>query len=111
MDNKSLSHTRYKYQYHKFFIPKYHKKQLYGSIRTDVREILATLCKYKDVEIIVGAVCADYVHLSVAILPKISISSFITAFSGLAILLATPSFWRVVKRLLLGLMANHQLNW
>ena len=30
MDNKSLSHTRWKCQYHIVFIPKYRKKVLYG---------------------------------------------------------------------------------
>ena len=82
MDNKSLSHTRYKCQYHIVFIPKYRKKQLYGSIRTDVREIIATLCKYKNVELIAGAVCIDHVHLSGAIPPKISITSFMGYLKG-----------------------------
>ena len=50
---------------------------MYGRIRTDVREIINTLCQYKNVEIIAGAVCVDHVHLSVAIPPKISISNFI----------------------------------
>ena len=32
------------------------KKVLYGKVRDDVREIINTLCNYKNVEIIVGAV-------------------------------------------------------
>lgn len=76
MDNKSISHTRWKCQYHIVFIPKYRKKILHGKVREDVRKIITTLCKYKDVEIIAGAVCMEHVHLSVAILPKLSISSF-----------------------------------
>lgn len=72
MDNKSLSHTCWKCQYHIVFIPKYRKKVLYGKVREDVREIISTLCKYKSVEIIAGAVCIDHVHLSVAIQPKFS---------------------------------------
>lgn len=82
MDNKSLSHTRWKCQYHIVFIPKYRKKILYGRLRTDVREIISTLCKYKDVEIIAGAVCVDHVHLSVAIPPKLSISKFMGYLTG-----------------------------
>ena len=35
-------------------------------------QIISTLCKYKSVEIIAGAVCIDRVHLSVAIQPKFS---------------------------------------
>ena len=54
MDNKSLSHTKWKCQYHIVFIPKYRKKILYGRVRNDVREIISTLCKYKDVDNIVS---------------------------------------------------------
>lgn len=61
MDNKSLSHTKWKCQYHIVFIPKYRKKILYGRVRNDVREIISTLCKYKDVDNIVGAVCVDHI--------------------------------------------------
>ena len=82
MDNKSLSHTRWKCQYHIVFIPKYRKKVLYGKVREDVREIISTLCKYKSVEIIAGAVCIDHVHLSVAIPPKFSVSDFMGQLKG-----------------------------
>mgnify|MGYP002557180489 CR=1 FL=1 len=82
MDNKSLSHTRWKCQYHIVFIPKYRKKVLYGRIRRDVREIIATLCQYKNVEIIAGAVCIDHVHLSVAIPPKLRVSDFMGYLKG-----------------------------
>ncbi|MCM1156810.1 MAG: transposase, partial [Roseburia sp.] len=44
------------------FIPKYRKKQLYGRLKEDVREVISTLCKYKNVEIVEGAVCPDHVH-------------------------------------------------
>ena len=70
MDNKSLSHTRWKCQYHIVFIPKYRKKVLYGKVREDVREIIA------------GAVCIDHVHLSVAIPPKLSVSDFMGYLKG-----------------------------
>ena len=82
MDNRSLSHTKWKCQYHIVFIPKYRKKVLYGKVREDVREILSTLCKYKNVEIIAGAVCVDHVHLSIAIPPKLSVSDFMGYLKG-----------------------------
>ena len=66
MDNKSLSHTRWKCQYHVVFIPKYRKKVLYGKLKVDVREILSILCRYKNVEIVAGAVCDDHVHYKVS---------------------------------------------
>lgn len=58
------------------------KESFYGKVREDVIEILTQLCKYKDVEIIAGAVCPDHVHLSVAIPPKMSISSFMGYHKG-----------------------------
>ena len=73
---------RWKCQYHIVFIPKYRKKKLFGQLRLDVREILGTLCKYKGVEIIEGAVCADHVHICVSIPPKISVSNFMGYLKG-----------------------------
>ena len=82
MDSKSLSHTKWKCQYHIVFIPKYRKKQLYGRLKEDVREVISVLCKYKDVEIVEGAVCPDHVHLYVSIPPKISVSQFMGYLKG-----------------------------
>ena len=82
MDNKSLSHVKWKCQYHIVFIPKYRKKVLYGKLKADVREIISTLCRYKEVEIIDGAVCEDHIHLSVAIPPKYNISKFMGYLKG-----------------------------
>ena len=64
------------------FHPEVSKKQLYGKVRTDVREIIATLCNYKGIEIVVGAVCPDHVHLCVSIPPKLSISTFMGYLKG-----------------------------
>lgn len=82
MDSKSLSHTRWKCQYHIVFIPKYRKKQLYGRLREDVRSIIKLLCAYKNVEIVEEAVCSDHVHLCVCIPPKMSVSSFMGYLKG-----------------------------
>ena len=82
MDSKSISHTKWKCQYHIVFIPKYRKKQLYGRLKEDVREVIKVLCKYKDVEIVEGAVCLDHVHLCVCIPPKLSVSQFMGYLKG-----------------------------
>lgn len=74
MTNRSISHTRRKCQYHIVFIPKYRKKVLYRNVQEDVRGIFSVLCRYKNVEIIAGAVGIDYVQLSVVILPKSKIN-------------------------------------
>jgi putative transposase len=82
MDNSSLTHTRWKCQYHIVFIPKYRRKSMYGKVKEDVREILRTLCMYKKVEIIEGAVCSDHIHLCVSIPPKLSVSDFMGYLKG-----------------------------
>ena len=82
MDSNSLAHTKWKCQYHIVFISKYRKKVLYGKVRGDVREVIRTLCKYKNVEIIEGAVCIDHVHLCLSIPPKMSISEFMGYLKG-----------------------------
>ena len=82
MDESSLAHTRWKCQYHIVFIPKYRRKVMYGQVKGDVHEIIKTLCSYKKVEIIKGAVCADHVHLCVSIPLKMSISEFMGYLKG-----------------------------
>lgn len=82
MDSSSLSHTRWKCQYHIVFIPKYRRKVMYGNVKADVREVLKRLCEFKKVQIIEGAVCADHVHLCVSIPPKLSVSEFVGYLKG-----------------------------
>ena len=55
---------------------------MYGKVRNDVREIIRTLCSYKKVDIIEGAVCADHVHLCLSIPPKLAISEFMGYLKG-----------------------------
>ena len=74
MDSYSLSHSRYKCQYHVVFIPKYRKRIMYGKLKADVREIIKRLCDYRNIEIIEGAVCADHVHLCLSIPPSEKVS-------------------------------------
>ena len=82
MDDQSLSHTRWKCQYHIVFIPKYRRKVMYGKVRGDIREIIKILCRYKKVEIVERAVCLDHVHICVSIPPKIAISEFMGYLKG-----------------------------
>lgn len=47
MDERSLSHTRWKCQYHVVIVPKYRRKVIYGKLRKDIGPILRKLCEYK----------------------------------------------------------------
>ena len=55
---------------------------IYGKVKADIREILRTLCGYKKVEIIEGAVCVDHIHLCLSIPPKLAISEFMGYLKG-----------------------------
>lgn len=87
MDNSSLTHCKWKCQYHIVFIPKFKRKIMYGQTKVDIREILKKLCEYKKVEIIEGAVCSDHVHLCVSIPPKLSVSEFVGYLKGKSVLM------------------------
>ena len=82
MDDSSLSHTKWQCQYHIVFIPKYRRKTMYGQAKEDIREILKTLCGYKNVEILEGSVGTDHVHLCAKIPPKIAVSEFMGYLKG-----------------------------
>jgi putative transposase len=82
MDNNSLAHTKWNCKYHIVFIPKYRRKVMYGKVREDIREIIKTLCGYKEVEILEGNVSSDHVHMCVKIPPKISVSEFMGYLKG-----------------------------
>ena len=82
MNSSSLSHTKWKCQYHIVFIPKYRRKVMFGQLKADIREILKRLCEYKNVEIVEGAVCSDHVHLCVSLPPKYSVSDFMGYLKG-----------------------------
>lgn len=79
---KSLSHSKYRCQYHIVFAPKYRRKEIYGKIRKDIGEIIRKLCEQKGVEIIEAEACPDHIHLLVSIPPYISVSQFIGYLKG-----------------------------
>ena len=62
-DINSLSHSKWNCKYHIVFAPKYRRKVFYGQNRHEIGKILAELCRLKDVCIITGEACPDYIHL------------------------------------------------
>ena len=74
MDESSLSHTRWKCQYHIVIVPKYRRKVIYKELRKDIGEILRKLCDYKHVEIIEAHAMQDHIHTLLSIPPKLSVA-------------------------------------
>ena len=64
-DIQSLSHSKWRCQYHIVFAPKYRRKEIYGKIKADIGVILRELCKQKNVEIIEAEACSMQVEVYV----------------------------------------------
>ena len=77
-----LAHTKYVCKYHIVFTPKYRRKIIYFQLRTDIRQIIKDLCKWKGVTIIEGHFMSDHIHLLVSIPPKYAVSSFMGYLKG-----------------------------
>lgn len=82
MDNNSLARTKWECKYHIVFAPKYRRQVIYKNIRTDVGQILATLCKRKGIEIIEAEAMQDHIHMLVRIPPKYSVSEVMRYLKG-----------------------------
>ncbi len=66
----SLAHTKWNCKYHIVFAPKYRRKVYFEEKRLEIREILRTLCRWKNVEVLEGEICPDHIHMLVRIPPQ-----------------------------------------
>ena len=81
-DINSLSHSKWRCQYHIVFAPKFRRKEIYAKIKRDIGKILRKLCEQKGVEIIEAQACPDHIHMLVSIPPSISVSQFMGYLKG-----------------------------
>lgn len=81
-DIQSLSHSKWRCQYHIVFSPKYRRQEIYGKIKVSIGKILRQLCEQKGVEIIEAELCPDHIHMLVAIPPSMSVASFVGYLKG-----------------------------
>ena len=81
-DIQSLSHSKWRCQYHVVFAPKYRRKVIYGKIKTDIGQILRKLCEQKKVEIVEASLCKDHVHMLLCIPPSLSVAQFMGFLKG-----------------------------
>ena len=81
-DINSLSHSKWRCQYHVVFAPKYRRQVIYGKIKEDIGKILRQLCDQKGIEIIEAELCPDHVHMLLAIPPKYSVAQIMGYLKG-----------------------------
>ena len=79
---KSTAHSKYRCEYHIVFAQKYRRKEIYGQLKKDIREILRKLCEQKGVEIIEAEACPDHIHMLVSVPPYLSIAQFMGFLKG-----------------------------
>ena len=81
-DINSLSHSKWRCQYHIVFAPKYRRQVIYGKIKVDIGKILRKLCEQKNVEIIEANLCPDHIHMLISIPPKYSVAQVVGYLKG-----------------------------
>lgn len=81
-DIQSLLHSKWRYQYHIVFAPKYRRKEIYEQIKADIGKILRKLYEQKGVEIIEAEACLDHIHMLVSIPPNLSVAQFMGFLKG-----------------------------
>jgi len=81
-DISSLSHSKWRCQYHIVFAPKFRRQVIYGQIKDDIGKILRQLCVQKGIEIIEAHLCPDHIHMLVNIPPKYSVAQIMGYLKG-----------------------------
>ena len=81
-DYNSLSHTKWRCQYHIVLTPKYRRQIIYGKYKAEIGKILRTLCERNGIEIIEANACKDHIHMLVSIPPKMSVSRAMGIIKG-----------------------------
>ena len=76
------AHTLYSLHYHFVFITKYRKPVLRGDVATGVRDLVRTICRSNDIEILKGHVRPDHVHLLLSVPPHLAPSRVMQAIKG-----------------------------
>ena len=91
-DYNSLSHTKWRCQYHIVLTPKYRRQVIYGKYKIEIGKILRTLCERNGIEIIEANACKDHIHMLVSIPPKMSVSKAMGILKGKSALMIFDRF-------------------
>ena len=79
---QSLSHSVWDCKYHIVWIPKCRRKVLYGRIRQNFGEVIRELARQRESLVLEGHLCADHVHVYVAIPPKFAVAQVVGYIKG-----------------------------
>jgi len=91
-DIDSLTHTKWRCQYHVVFAPKYRRQIIYGKYKEEIGKIIREICKRNEVEIIEASLCKDHIHMLITIPPKYSVSRIMGIVKGKSSLMIFDRF-------------------
>jgi len=91
-DYESLSHMKWRCQYHIILTPKYRRQIIYGKYKIEIGKILRMLCERNGIEIIEANACKDHIHMLVSIPPKMSVSRAMGILKGKSALMIFDRF-------------------
>ena len=94
---QNLSHTVWECKYHIVWVPKKRRKIVYGKLRKELGTILRRLCEYKGVEVVEGTLCADHIHMCLAIPPKYSVATIVGYVKGKSAMIVFEKYSRLKK--------------
>lgn len=97
--HKSSNHSVYSCKHHIIWCPKYRRPVLTDGIDERLKEILAEVCKEKEVELISIEVMPDHVHILVDIQPKISVNTLVGFLKGRSSRILRSEFPKLKSRL------------
>jgi putative transposase len=79
---RSLNHTKWECKYPVVFIPKYRKKSIFETLRSELGDVFRTLATQKESEIEEGHLMADHVHMLISIPPKYAVAQVVGYLKG-----------------------------
>ncbi len=79
---RRAAHTVYELHYHFVFTTKYRKPVLRGEVAVGVRDLIREICRTLDIEILMGHVRPDHVHLLLSVPPHVAPSRVMQAIKG-----------------------------
>ena len=82
MTYRSLNHTKWECKYHVVFIPKYRRKRIFETLRTELGTVFRTLASQKESAIEEGHLMSDHVHMLISIPPKYSVAQVVGYIKG-----------------------------
>ena len=94
---QSQAHVRHYCKYHIVFVPKYRKKAIYGSLSSNIGDILRDLCNQQGVELFEGYAMTGHIHMLLMIPPKYSVANTVGFLKGKSAIRIFRDYLRVQR--------------